>query len=71
MRSKWDERHYADGRSYGEGTLEEACRGAVYQQAAAHLPTKGDLDMVDAHFTDLGNARRIQTISGKGSGRGC
>src|SRR5438105_1835675 len=24
MRSKWDERHFADGRTYGQGTIDEA-----------------------------------------------
>lgn len=28
MRSKWDERHYGDGRTYGQATIEKALEGA-------------------------------------------
>jgi hypothetical protein len=32
MRPKWDERHYADGRTYGQGTIQKALQGAAQER---------------------------------------
>lgn len=34
MRDKWTERHYGDGRTYGEGTLDKVKNGKVWQPRA-------------------------------------
>ena len=30
MRPKWDERHYSDGQTYGQGTIETALQGSSH-----------------------------------------
>ena len=45
MRAKWDERHYGDGRSYGQGVLDITCHGKRY--------TGGDLKQQDFPFDAL------------------
>lgn len=42
MREKWDEVHYADGRTYGEGTIDKALEGRTdyYDSDTANGPTR-------------------------------
>ena len=71
MRDKWDERHYANGRTYGQETIGKAV--TLYQQTAhrngrtpggdghgeeANAPSDS-ADGPDFHLTDLGNAERL------------
>ncbi|MER3439246.1 MAG: hypothetical protein C4346_17575, partial [Chloroflexota bacterium] len=37
FRPKWDERHYADGRTYGQGTLQKALEGFTTGRQDDHL----------------------------------
>ncbi len=50
MRPKWDKKHYADGRTYGQETVIKAIAGIkdVYQPGQEQF-----------HLTDLGNAERF------------
>jgi len=41
MRTKWDEKHHGDGRTYGQGTIEEAIAGTItYYRPTNYNPTK-------------------------------
>ena len=52
MRPKWDKRHHGDGRTYGEGTIQEAIRGTtefynprrIEQKETADLPPEPEWD---------------------------
>jgi putative DNA primase/helicase len=58
-RKKWDERHYSDGRTYGQATLGRAiaeCKD-VYDTPKSGTPDDPELD--GPHETDTGNALRF------------
>lgn len=78
-RDKWDEVHYADGRTYGQGTIAKALEGRTEFYAppkpstngtgGQHGPSAGfgaqgpEPDPI--HFTDVGNSRRLIERHGK------
>ena len=56
FRNKWDETHFADGRTYGEATIEKALKSITgSRQEKAEPATKTP----DFNCTDLGNAERL------------
>ena len=56
FRNKWDEIHFADGRTYGEATIETALKSITCsRQENAEPATKAP----DFNCTDLGNAERL------------
>lgn len=62
MRPKWNEEHFADGSTYGEKTIERACRRAdtVYdpspnRQEEVEVPDPADPDPADGTDTDDGD----------------
>ncbi len=78
MREKWDKKHYGDGRSYGQGTIDTALAGrAEFYQSRPRLRVvtggkSGDTASTAAtddpeapHLTDLGNAQRLVTRHGR------
>ncbi|MDP9472822.1 MAG: phage/plasmid primase, P4 family, partial [Chloroflexota bacterium] len=79
MRPKWDKRHHGDGRTYGQGTIDEALVGRTefYQPRQPRLRVvtggkSGDTASTAAtddpeapHLTDLGNAQRLVTRHGR------
>ena len=70
-RDKWDQRHSADGRTYGEMTISKAlARGQFYTSTGDHRPdplggsfnTNGANPEIASrrfHLTDVGNAKRL------------
>jgi putative DNA primase/helicase len=73
MRPKWDEVHYGDGRTYGQGTLDKAFTGIAMSRgtvrvevarATASVATAAT-DVTSTPFTDLGNAERLVRRHGR------
>ena len=72
MRDKWDERHHADGRTYGQGTIDRAIAGTSTtigqrrsaRTAVATATRAGDSIGDRLPFTDLGNAERLVRAHG-------
>ncbi len=72
MRDKWDERHHADGRTYGQGTIDRALAStlpAIGQRRSARIAvatSTRDIDNTGKRlpFTDLGNAERLVRAHG-------
>jgi putative DNA primase/helicase len=62
MRDKWDERHYADGRTYGEATVEKACAAEP-----SEVRGKGRGCQIPGGFncTDQGNGQRLVARHGR------
>lgn len=60
---KWDVRHYADGRTYGEATIEKAIAETkeTYRPADLRPPTEEKKPVIEVgiHLTDWGNAKRL------------
>jgi hypothetical protein len=52
MRPKWDEIHYGDGRTYGEGTIEEALAFATDRYDPEHAGDEIDVDVDGGAATD-------------------
>ncbi len=77
FRDKWDERHYGDGRTYGQGTIGKALAdgGETYQQRPPlriFIGGQGGADdtsteeLIEApHLTDMGNAERLRLRHGR------
>jgi putative DNA primase/helicase len=63
MRDKWDEVHYADGRTYGKATVEKAC-GAEPDEAKGMAKGTG---IPNGRFncTDQGNGQRLVARHGQ------
>ncbi|GGM66568.1 primase-polymerase (primpol)-like protein [Halarchaeum rubridurum] len=69
-RAKWDERHYADGRTYGEQTVARAARGIsdVYEPSASTTDTSDsggverDPARASEHVTATGDTRRATLV---------
>ncbi len=63
MRDKWNEVHYADGRTYGEVTIEKAISGGL---GASESPQKAAaLKAAAFHLTDVGNGQRLAARHGR------
>lgn len=64
-RPKWDERHSADGRTYGQITLEKAARGEKLAAIGQNF-TESLEERLESEFTDRNNARILaQLLKGK------
>ncbi|NBT26006.1 MAG: hypothetical protein EBT09_05535 [Actinobacteria bacterium] len=72
MRDKWDERHHADGRTYGEGTIDKAIARTT-TTIGSRLNRPGAVATATRHravasdrlpLTDLGNAERLVRAHG-------
>ena len=63
MRSKWDEKHYGDGRTYGQVTIGKAIAETKegYTPIAQGSPNKEKKPTITVgiHLTDWGNAQRL------------
>ena len=64
MRRKWDEKHYADGRTYGQATIQKAVEGCIsfFKDGlrailGGHKQTadQGQVPAIPEHLTDAGN----------------
>ncbi len=64
-RDKWDERHYGDGRTYGEGTIEKVLDEWDGEGYTPELEKSDNGKKPDFTWTDLGNARRLVERHGK------
>ena len=68
MREKWDERHFGDGRTYGQATIQTAIeRTNETYQTKNTLPQTSESNSVfevGINFTDWGNAKRLVTAYG-------
>lgn len=62
-RPKWDERHFGDGRTYGQATIESALtlsRDTYKPRAPSdNGAAASDPEDVEVHDTDVGNAARL------------
>jgi len=67
-REKWDERHYSNGTTYGQQTIENAING-VKETYGMQQKKNSNLVIMDTEnefrFTDLGNAKRLVRKFGK------
>ena len=63
-REKWDTKHFSDGRTYGQATIEKAINscGETYQKP--HKDQSGSFKHKEYHFTDMGNAERLVDLYG-------
>ncbi len=61
MRKKWDEPHYADGRTYGEVTIEKAISGG---KETNETPQRVNM-AAPYHHTDVGNGQRLVALHGQ------
>lgn len=72
MRRKWDEKHYADGRTYGQGTIAEALAGCTEfygQPSVVEQETPSDsIRTVDDYASELDELYRTGYVPGASSG---
>ncbi len=66
MRDKWDEVHYADGRTYGQGTIEKAA-AAPLEEIEKHktISMPQTAGASPSRETDVGNGKRLVANHGK------
>ncbi|HVP76733.1 MAG TPA: hypothetical protein VMV04_02460, partial [Thermodesulfobacteriota bacterium] len=69
MREKWDEKHYGDGRTYGQATIQKAIEETteVYSQSQNSERTGGPsytTSLLHYHLTDAGNAECFRELFG-------
>jgi putative DNA primase/helicase len=73
MREKWDEKHFGDGRTYGEATIQTAIEQTTevysgpktnHQDAPSSYEDKKETYAIGINLTDLGNARRFVAAHG-------
>jgi len=64
IRSKWDERHFGDGRTYGAATIEHALMGVSNGYGAGH-PSRGDgTKAAEGRDSDAPRERPAITVEG-------
>jgi putative DNA primase/helicase len=72
-RKKWDERHFSDGRTYGQATIETAVRhsgsyfsGNGHHRESEPVSANEHPPMAETtHLTDMGNAWRLVRLHGQ------
>ena len=58
-RPKWDQPHFAGGKTYGKATVEKAVSSADERYAEPGQSSHRTIGHRDFHLTDLGNAERL------------
>ena len=58
-RPKWDEPHFAGGKTYGQATIEKAVSSADERYAKPGQSSHRAAGQREFHLTDLGNAERL------------
>lgn len=64
-RAKWDERHYGDGRTYGEGTIDSALAtwdGRTYDPTYRPSPSAANFDPERDADLDAANAEELRSL---------
>ena len=65
MRDKWDEVHYSDGRTHGQGTIKKAVNRAKGTIADGQSGKAIQSTTAIHNCTDMGNGKRLVTLHGR------
>lgn len=63
MREKWDKKHFSNGSTYGQETVDKAIKGTT--EAYQSRVPKNLAKQRCYHFTDMGNAERLVDLHGQ------
>ena len=68
MREKWDERHFGDGRTYGQQTIDKAIQGTTQTYTGAKSQDEENTlltgSLLNYNLTDAGNAECFKELFG-------
>jgi putative DNA primase/helicase len=64
MREKWDKKHFSNGSTYGQVTIEKAI-SATNETYKSRISEQTNKKQRCYHFTDMGNAERLVDLHGQ------